>query len=145
MSSADKKKLDEIAEKANNYTLPTASNTTKGGVKIGKNLTMEGETLNATDTTYSDFIKSGSGAKSGLVPAPSTTAGTTKYLREDGTWAVPPDTNTTYSDATQSASGLMSAEDKKKLDNVVQVYVGTEEPSESLGKDGDIYIMKNIS
>ena len=26
----------------------------------------------------------------------STTAGTTKYLREDGTWSVPPDTNTTY-------------------------------------------------
>lgn len=42
-----------------------------------------------TDTTYSTFTKSGSGAKAGLVPAPSTTAGTTKYLREDGTWAVP--------------------------------------------------------
>lgn len=48
------------------------------------------------NTTYSDFVKSGSGAKSGLVPAPSTTAGTTKYLREDGTWAVPPDTDTHY-------------------------------------------------
>ena len=47
-----------------------------------------------TDTTYSDFVKSGSGAKAGLVPAPSTTAGTTKYLCEDGTWQVPPDTNT---------------------------------------------------
>lgn len=40
------------------------------------------------------FGKSGSTAKSGLVPAPSTTAGTTKYLREDGTWQVPPDNNT---------------------------------------------------
>ena len=49
------------------------------------------------NTTYSNFVKSGSGAKAGLVPAPSTTAGTTKYLREDGTWQVPPDTNTTYS------------------------------------------------
>ena len=48
------------------------------------------------DTTYSNFVKSGSGAAAGLVPAPSTTAGTTKYLREDGTWAIPPDTNTTY-------------------------------------------------
>lgn len=54
----------------------------------------------AQDTTYSTFVKSGSGAKAGLVPAPSTTAGTTKYLREDGTWAVPPDTNTTYTAAT---------------------------------------------
>lgn len=41
-----------------------------------------------------NFVKSGSEAKAGLVPAPSTTAGTTKYLREDGTWQVPPNTNT---------------------------------------------------
>ena len=53
-----------------------------------------------TDTTYSNFVKSGSGAKAGLVPAPSTTAGNTKYLREDGTWEVPPNTNTTYTAAT---------------------------------------------
>lgn len=52
-------------------------------------------TYTSKNTTYSNFVKSGSGAKAGLVPAPSTTAGTTKYLREDGTWAVPPDNNTT--------------------------------------------------
>lgn len=46
------------------------------------------------DTTYSNFVKSGAGAKAGLVPAPSTTAGTSKYLREDGTWQTPPDTKT---------------------------------------------------
>ena len=67
-------------------------------------------TIHSTDnnTTYSNFVKSGSGAKAGLVPAPSTTAGTTKYLREDGTWQVPPDHNTTYSNmtaATASAAG----------------------------------------
>ena len=45
-----------------------------------------------TDTTYDDFVGSGTGAAAGLVPAPSTTAGTTKYLREDGSWEVPPDT-----------------------------------------------------
>ena len=59
------------------------------------------------NTTYSNFVKSGSGAKAGLVPAPSTTAGTTKYLREDGTWQVPPNTNTTYSVVTSSANGLV--------------------------------------
>ena len=63
-----------------------------------------------------DFVKSGSGAKAGLVPAPSTTEGTTKYLCEDGTWTVPPDT--TYSAATTSVAGLMSAEDKAKLDGI---------------------------
>lgn len=46
------------------------------------------------NTTYSNFVKSGTGAKAGLVPAPSTTAGTTKYLREDGAWKTPPDTKT---------------------------------------------------
>lgn len=62
-------------------------------------------TLTTQDTTYSNFVKSGSGAKSGLVPAPSTTAGTTKYLREDGTWQVPPDNNTTYSSITAANGG----------------------------------------
>lgn len=95
----------------NNTTYSTASSSTAGLVKIGytesgKNYPVE---LNSSgqmyvnvpwtdnNTIYSNFVKSGSGAKAGLVPAPSTTAGTTKYLREDGTWAVPPDTNTTYS------------------------------------------------
>ena len=71
-----------------------------------------------TDTTYSNFVKSGSGAKSGLVPAPSTTSGTTKYLREDGIWQVPPDTNTTYSTATTTTNGLMSAVDKSSLNSL---------------------------
>ncbi len=65
-------------------------------------------TVNSTNTTYSNFVKSGSGAAAGLVPSPGTTAGTTKYLREDGTWQVPPDTDTTYSNmaaATASAAG----------------------------------------
>ena len=44
------------------------------------------------------FMKSGSGAKAGLVPAPPTTAGTGKYLREDGTWTAPPDANPNISD-----------------------------------------------
>ena len=57
-----------------------------------------------TDHTYSNFVKSGSTAAAGLVPKPSTTAGTTHYLREDGTWTVPPDTNTTYSAFVKSGS-----------------------------------------
>ena len=47
------------------------------------------------NNTYSVFVRSGANAASGLVPAPSTTAGTTKYLREDGTWSVPVDTTYT--------------------------------------------------
>lgn len=58
------------------------------------------------NTTYSNFVKSGSSAKAGLVPAPSTTAGTTKYLREDGTWAVPPDTKYTLPTASSTLGGV---------------------------------------
>ena len=68
------------------------------------------------NTTYTTFVKSGSGAKAGLVPAPSTTAGATKYLREDGTWTVPP--NTTYSAATTSANGLMTSAMVTKLNGI---------------------------
>lgn len=51
----------------------------------------------------------------GLVPAPA--AGKQgQYLRGDGTWATP--TNTTYSAATTSTAGLMSAADKTKLDGI---------------------------
>lgn len=35
------------------------------------------------------MVGSGTGHKGGLVPDPGATAGTTKFLREDGTWAVP--------------------------------------------------------
>lgn len=35
MSASDKNKLDGIANNANNYSLPTASSTTKGGITIG--------------------------------------------------------------------------------------------------------------
>lgn len=69
-----------------------------------------------TDTQYSPFAKSGTGAKAGLVPSPSTTAGTSKYLCENGTWAVPPDTK--YSAATTTSAGLFSASDKSKLDGI---------------------------
>lgn len=97
------------------------------------------------DTKYSNFVKSGSGAKAGLVPAPSTTEGTTKYLREDGTWQTPPDNNTTYSAATQSAQGLMSAADKKKLDGIatgaqVNSITGVKGNAESSYRTGNVNI-----
>jgi hypothetical protein len=43
----------------------------------------------AQTALLSVFSPSGPGSAKGLVPDPGTTAGTTRYLREDGTWAAP--------------------------------------------------------
>lgn len=71
-------------------------------------------TQTTQDTTYEVVSKSANG----LAPKLPDETATTKYLRQDGTWEVPPNDNTTYSDATQTNHGLMSAADKKKLDGV---------------------------
>ena len=44
-----------------------------------------------TNTTYSNFTRT----VAGLVPAPGA-ATTTRYLREDGTWVIPPNTADTH-------------------------------------------------
>lgn len=83
----------------------------------GKYLKADGTWGAPANTTYADMKGATSSAAGthGLVPAPA--AGKqSQYLRGDGTWATP--TNTTYSDATQSAHGLMTAADKKKLDGI---------------------------
>lgn len=102
-----------------------------------KSVTASGRTVTVTkgdnttskfttqDTTYGNMSGATTSAagKAGLVPAPATGANN-RYLRSDGTWAVPPDNNTTYSVATQSVNGLMSSADKQKLDNMSADYVG---------------------
>lgn len=56
-TTAEKTKLAGIAEGANNYTytLPTASASAKGGVKIGSGLTMTGEVLSANTQSTNDY------------------------------------------------------------------------------------------
>lgn len=85
MSSADKTKLDGIAEGANNYSLPTAGRNALGGVKTTSAVT----------------------SATGYTPAPI--IGGVPYYQN---------TDTTYSDATTTAHGLMSADDKAKLDGI---------------------------
>ena len=54
-------------------------------------------TTQDTNTTYSNMkgASTSTTGTAGLVPAPSA-GSATRFLRSDGTWAVPPDTNTTY-------------------------------------------------
>jgi hypothetical protein len=51
---------------------------------------------------------SGANHAAGLAPDPGATAGTARYLREDGTWATPPDTN---SGGTVTSVGLSMPND----------------------------------
>ena len=109
-------------------TTPTATVTssaigyaaTAGNASTVNNLTVKTavpENAVFTDTTYSNMTGATSSAAgtAGLVPAPA--AGKqSSFLRGDGTWVVP--TNTTYSNATTSTAGLMSATDKSKLDGI---------------------------
>ena len=100
MSSTDKSKLDNIASNANNYSLPAATSTVRGGIEL-----------------FSDTVQS-TGAN-----AVTTNAGRTYGIQVNSSgqavvnvpWV---DTNTTYSNATTSASGLMSSTDKSKLNGI---------------------------
>jgi hypothetical protein len=122
MSAADKEKLDGIATGANKYTLPTASSSTLGGVKTGSNITNSSGTISltkanvtaalgytppTTDTnTWIAFKGASTSAAgtAGYVPAP-TAGAANRYFRSDGTWTVPPNTNTTYT-LTKSGSTI---------------------------------------
>lgn len=71
---------------------------------------------NYTDTQYS-VMGSGNGYAAGLVKAGGILH-SGAFLRKDGSWAVPPDTNTTYSEATSVSEGLMSTAHHDKLDGI---------------------------
>ena len=107
------------------YTLPQASTTTLGGVKIGSNITVSSGTISltkanvvsalgytppTTNTTYSLATTSSSGLLRQL------SGNTSQFLNGNGQWATPP--NTTYGVATTSKNGLMSATDKSRLDQL---------------------------
>lgn len=62
MSKEDFSKLAGIAANANNYSLPKASTTVLGGVKVGTNLSIDTNgVLSAKDTTYSAATTSANG------------------------------------------------------------------------------------
>ena len=86
------------------------------GYTIGKSVPADAK---FTDTTYTKFggASSSAAGTDGLVPAPASGA-TTQFLRSDGKWGTP--ANTTYSKASTTADGLMSKEDKKKVDGITE-------------------------
>lgn len=91
-TTAEKNKLEGIAANANNYTLPTATASVLGGVKIGFS-------TNSADRNYAVQLKD-------------------NQMYVNVPWT---DTNTTYGLATSSDNGLMSSEDKAKLDGIAAI------------------------
>jgi hypothetical protein len=126
MHAATKKYVDDSMSSAGNGDMLKSVYDTNGNGIVDNAEKVNGLTVltavpaNAkfTDTTYSAMTGATTSAAGsvGLVPAP-TAGAATRYLRSDGTWQVPPDNNTTYSNATTTTAGLMSAADKVALDN----------------------------
>lgn len=84
----------------------------KGRVAAGAG---DPEDLTAAQATalLDAVVGSGASAKKGLVPAPPTTAGTSRFLREDATWAEPPASASSgmgaiYAGSAEFAGGMRS-------------------------------------
>ena len=125
LSSSDFTKLGTIEENANYYVHPTSSGNKHipSGGSAGQILrwSADGTAVwgNDVNTTYNNFTGASASVAgaSGLVPAPAA-GNDDEFLRGDGTWATPKDT--TYSNATTSTAGLMSSQDKTKLDGIAE-------------------------
>lgn len=81
------------------YTLPLASNNTRGGIKLSSS-TQGGTPNGITTTSGRTYAVQVNSSEQAVVNVPWT------------------DTNTTYSEATTSTSGLMSSSDKTKLNGL---------------------------
>lgn len=145
MAAADKTKLDGIATGANKYTHPAYTAKSSGLYKVTVDAT--GHVSAATAVTKADITGLGIPASdtntwiafkgattsaagtAGYAPAPSAGAAN-RYLRSDGTWAVPPDTNTTY---TLSSFGITAtASELNFMDGVtsnVQTQLNAKAPT----------------
>lgn len=113
MSSADRNKLNGIANNANNYSLPTASSTIKGGITLGYSQNGKNYPV-ALDSNGKAYVN---------VP-----------------WI---DTNTTYGLATSKTDGLMKASDKAKIDSIDTTYTKKSENIQNVNVNPDTTSNRN--
>lgn len=114
----------ELADSDTKYTLPLSSTTTRGGVKVGytengKNYPVELDNEQMyvnVPWTDNNTWKANTATSEGYVASGSGHANQVWKTDANGVPGWRADANTTYGAATQSANGLMSAADKKKLD-----------------------------
>lgn len=145
MSASDKKKLDGIANSANAYSLPNATSTTLGGVKIGSNISVNGGTISLTksnvtsalgytpptsdtNTTYSAGSGLSLSGTSFSLKTGYTTSGKNYAVQLDSSgnpyvnvpWT-DTDTDTTYNVVTSSVAGLAP-----KIGTAAAATIGTQ-------------------
>ncbi len=98
MSSSDKTKLDGIDENANNYSLPTATDTVLGGVKTGDNITNTNGIISLTKKNVTDALEFTPGSSTSIVSYAIEKDGSTiKLVGDDGSESSVTDNDTTYS------------------------------------------------
>lgn len=116
-----------IAASGSSYSLPLASNNTRGGIKLSSS-TQGGTPNGITTTSGRTYAVQVNSSEQAVVNVP---------------W-----TNTTYSEATTSASGLLSSSDKTKLNSLFSnimflggtVQIGESRTSVGLRVYGDVNI-----
>lgn len=119
MSATDKVKLDGIATGANKITVDTSLSATSTNPVQNKLVTAKINSISdlVGDTSVSEQISS---AVDTCITGMSVSGKVITYTKGDGSTGTitTQDTNTTYSAATTSAQGLMTAADKTKLDGI---------------------------
>lgn len=105
-----------ISTSGSSYSLPLASNSTRGGIKLSSS-TQGGTPNGITTTSGRTYAVQVNSSEQAVVNVPWT------------------DTNTTYSEATTSTSGLMSSSDKTKLNGL----------SSNMIKSRNSYVQCNMS
>ena len=107
MTSTDKTKLDGIAENANNYSLPSATDATLGGVRVGSNITNTDGTLSLTKKNITDALGYTPGTSTGVINYTLEKDGTNiKLVGDDGS-----ESSITDND-TKNTAGSTNNEDK---------------------------------
>ena len=103
----------------------TLLNAKQGTLTPGSNVQINGNTISATDTTYTDFVGTdgSSAGTSGLVPAPAV-ADSGKYLKADGTWDTP-----------QGGGGTSDYDDLTDKPQINSVTLSGNKTSADLGLD----------
>ena len=139
ISSAQTSKLSGIATSANNFSLPTASGSVLGGIKVGSNLSISSGVLSSTDTntTYSvgdggltqknftttlksklDAIEASADVTDTTNVVAALTGGTNVTIAANGTVSST-DTNTTYSVGNGGLTQInFTSADNSKLDGI---------------------------